>query len=556
MAGDATTATIEHLNAGTAYTFSVTPKNAIGEGEAGVSGAVVPTDSQLEDPQSASSTEADGTASTDPVESGGDTLTGTGEGEGTLETGTYSKDPVVQLGEGSSFFDVQTKPGSSFSSVTFKICGVAAGAKVDWYDPSTGKWAPVSDQTPPSGSPLCITVTVNTSTTPSLSDLYGTIFAVVGSSTSCSTAPAIEAQPASTTVTPGSTASFKASASTPAGCGAPTVQWYSEAPGQSTFSEIAGATSGTYTTPATTKAQSGTLFEAVFKNETGTTATKQVTLTVSNKPASPLKLTPGKLKAATATKAYSLLLSASTGEGPYRFTEAGSLPEGLSWNTAAEAEGSIELHGIPTKAGTATVVVEASDSSNPARSVRREYTLTVGLDLSGGLGKATATEPYEKQLTTVGGTAPYTYTLTGGTPPLGIHLSDTGLLSGTPPTAGTSQFTVTVTDSSHPAFTATLHATLTVRLDIEPAKLPAGTINTPYGTGGHGIQLSAKGGSGEYTYTASGLPPGLEINSGLITGTPTEEGTYTVSIEIGDATNPAIDATRNYNLKINAKAKK
>jgi large repetitive protein len=277
---------------------------------------------------------------------------------------------------------------------------------------------------------------------------------------------------------------------------------------------------------------------------------------VSSKPVKPLKLTPGKLKAAIATKAYSLLLTASAGEGPYYFTEAGSLPEGLSWNTTGEAEGSIELHGTPARAGAATVTIEAIDSSNPAKTVRREYTLTIGLDLSASLGKATATEHYEKQLTTSGGTGPYAYTLTGGSLPENVHLSETGLITGTPPAAGTSSFTIAVTDSSKPAFTATLHATLIVRLDIEPSKLPAGTLNTRYGTSGHGVQLTAKGGSGNYTYTATGLPPGLEINNGLITGTPTEEGTYTTAIEIHDAANPELNATRKYTLKVSAKAKK
>ena len=369
-------------------------------------------------------------------------------------------------------------------------------------------------------------------------------------------APAIETQPRAETVAPGATATFTASASTPAGCRSATVQWYSEAPGQQTFTAIAGAISPTYTTPATTRAESGTLFEASFKNEAGTTATKSVALTVSSRPAKPLKLTPARLKAATATKAYSLTLTASAGEGPYRFTETGSLPEGLSWNLAGETEGSIELHGTPTRAGTSTVTVEASDSSDPARTVRREYTLTVGLDVTTGIGKATASEPYEKQLATTGGTGPYTYTVTGGSLPADMHLSEAGLITGTPPTAGTSSFAVTVADSSHPALTATVHATLTVRLDIEPAKLPAATTNAPYNDG-HGVQLTARGGSGDYTYTATGLPPGLQATSGgLITGTPTEEGTYNVTVEIADAANPAIDASRNYNLKVSSKAKK
>ncbi len=557
VAGDTTSATLEHLEAGKAYTFTVVAKNAIGESEPGESAAVVPTDSQLEDPQSASSSEADGSATTEPVESSsGSTLTASGEGEGTLEAGTYSKDPVVQLTEGTSYFDVQGKPGSSFKSVVFKVCGVAAGAKVDWYDPSTGKWAPASDQSTPSGSPLCITVTVNATTTPSLSDLYGTIFAVVASPSSCSIAPAIETQPRPETVAPAATATFSASASTPAGCGATTVQWYSKAPGQATFGEIAAATSTTYTTPPTTKAQSGTLYEAIFTNDAGATTTKQVAVTVSSKAAKPLKLTPGKLKAATATKAYAVTFSASAGEGPYRFSETGSPPEGLSWNLAGETGGSIELHGTPSRAGTSSITIEAGDSSNPARTVRREYTLIVGLDVAASLGKATATEPYETQLTTMGGTGPYTYMLSGGSLPGGIHLSETGLISGTSPTAGTSSFTITVADSSEPALTATVHAMLTVRLDIEPAKLPAGTTSMPYNNG-HGVQLTAEGGSGSYTYTATGLPRGLETtDSGLITGTPTEEGTYNITVEIADAANPAIDASRNYKLNVSSKAKK
>jgi hypothetical protein len=119
-----------------------------------------------------------------------------------------------------------------------------------------------------------------------------------------------------------------------------------------------------------------------------------------------------------------------------------------------------------------------------------------------------------------------------------------------------SQFAITVTDSSTPALSATVHAALTVRLDIQPSKLPAGTLNIPYGPSGHGVQLTAEGGSGNYAYTAAGLPPGLEITDGLITGTPSEEGTYTTAIEIHDATNHELDATRNYTVKVNPKAKK
>src|SRR5262249_19213423 len=56
--------------------------------------------------------------------------------------------------------------------------------------------------------------------------------------------------------------------------------------------------------------------------------------------------------------------------------------------------------------------------------------------------------PYSQQLTATGGAAPFTFTVTTGAPPPGINLSAGGLLSGTPTTAGTFNFTVTATDAN------------------------------------------------------------------------------------------------------------
>ena len=106
-------------------------------------------------------------------------MTASADGEGTIDVGTYASDPVVELGDASSFFDVATSPHSSFTTITFKICGVTAGASIQWYDPATASWQSVSNQSTPNGTPLCVTVTVTGSTSPSLSELYGTVFAVV-----------------------------------------------------------------------------------------------------------------------------------------------------------------------------------------------------------------------------------------------------------------------------------------------------------------------------------------------------------------------------------------
>jgi hypothetical protein len=66
-----------------------------------------------------------------------------------------------------------------------------------------------------------------------------------------------------------------------AGTPAPTAQWESEAPGATSFTPIAGATSDALIIRDTTAAQSGARYEAVFTNATGIATTSPVTLTVT-----------------------------------------------------------------------------------------------------------------------------------------------------------------------------------------------------------------------------------------------------------------------------------
>jgi hypothetical protein len=50
------------------------------------------------------------------------------------------------------------------------------------------------------------------------------------------------------------------------------------------------------------------------------------------------------------------------------------------------------------------------------------------------------------------------------------------------------------------------------------------------------LQLAATGGTAPYTFSATGLPPGLSISaSGLISGTPTTVGNYTVTATVTDS---------------------
>jgi sugar lactone lactonase YvrE len=91
-------------------------------------------------------------------------------------------------------------------------------------------------------------------------------------------APKVRVQPVSTKVFAGFPAIFHAEAS---GTPAPAVQWESAAPGATSFTAVNGATSDTLIIGRTTTAQSGTRYQAVFANATGTTTTSPVTLTVT-----------------------------------------------------------------------------------------------------------------------------------------------------------------------------------------------------------------------------------------------------------------------------------
>jgi hypothetical protein len=125
-------------------------------------------------------------------------------------------------------------------------------------------------------------------------------------------------------------------------------------------------------------------------------------------------------------------------------------------------------------------------------------------------------------LSASGGTAPYTWAVTMGTLPAGLALSSSGMLSGTPTTAGAFSFTVTVTDAATPTH-HTAAASFTITVNPQLAITTTGTLTS---TGEAGsvyptTALSETGGVGPFNWTIiSGLPGGLTLSStGSISGT-------------------------------------
>jgi hypothetical protein len=129
-------------------------------------------------------------------------------------------------------------------------------------------------------------------------------------------------------------------------------------------------------------------------------------------------------------------LTGPNSDADYIFTvTGGSVPPGTS--LIAIDKNTAELTGTPTVAGTYTFVITATRSDlNWMGAVCTATFYVFGMTTSSPLPNGTVGTAYSEQLTTAGGTAPVTFALgVGSTLPVGLTLSASGLISGTPTVA-------------------------------------------------------------------------------------------------------------------------
>ena len=159
-------------------------------------------------------------------------------------------------------------------------------------------------------------------------------------------------------------------------------------------------------------------------------------------------------------------------------------------------------------------------------------TLVVG----GGVGTALS-----GSFTASGGTPPYAFSASGL--PSGVTVDSKGNVGGSSGAAGTSNATVTVTDSASTPATATAQLSVQI-LGLTTSSLPAGAATVQYsGT------FSATGGTPPYVFSASGLPAGLSVSGGgTLSGIPTVVGPASFSVQVSDS--HGFTATTAYVLSI------
>ena len=243
---------------------------------------------------------------------------------------------------------------------------------------------------------------------------------------------------------------------------------------------------------------------------------------------------------------------------------SGSLPPGLTLPATFTGAGDT-AGGTPTTIGVSGYSFTVRGTGDQGQPLYQAYSITVDqnqpltINNNGpNLDPGFTGQAYTANFFVIGGAAPYTWSLVSGQFPPGLSLTTFDAsqsprdvndeLVGTPTTTGTYNFTMRVTDYNGDQATQQFTITVHPPLQIPTTTLPAGTVGKPYSS-----DFPAQGGLPPYTWfvvnNINELPPGLTLSSSgsdtqnVLTGTPTQAGTFSFPMQVQDSWDNTVNAT-------------
>jgi hypothetical protein len=318
------------------------------------------------------------------------------------------------------------------------------------------------------------------------------------------TAPVIVNDPLVAGGTTGTAFSFTIKAS-----GSPTAYSASPLPAGLTVDTVTGIISGTPSSVGTTTVTLGAT------NLTGSSNAATLTIKIATVGVAPAIVNDSSVTAGgTAGTAFNFTVVAAG--SPTSYT-ASPLPAGLSISVTTGA-----ITGTPTSAGSTVVTIGATNASGTTTS-------TVTIDIVAAPGDA----PIITNAASAGGIVgtPFSFAIiASGSPtsydapglPAGLSINTvSGVISGTPSATATVTVMISATNDFGTAEASLAITVISATVHV-PVRGPVGVIDL---TNGAGAPPSGT------VYAVAGLPKGLVLDpaTGLVTGTASKPGTYTVT---------------------------